>query len=318
MINLQEVLLVRLQMGKVKPNRQMKKDDMQMKKIFNWLFIFCLPIFFACNNTRHIPKGDALYTGARVNLKGTDLSMKRKKVLLEDLHGLTRPKPNTKILGMRIKLSIYNLAGDTSKKGFIRKFFRKIGEPPVLLSSLNLEKNVEILQNHLENTGYFRGEVSGDTIVRRKRARAIYKSSSGPQYTINEVHFISSDSSGRRDSVSLFKEIKASSSHTLLSPGAPYNLALIKAERTRIDAYLKERGFYFFSPDFIIVQVDSTIGKNKVNMYVNVKNSTPPEAFDMYHINNVYVYSNYSLHTAIIDTNKANATYYKGYFVIDP
>jgi hypothetical protein len=96
MINLQEVLLVRLQMGKVKPNRQMKKDDMQMKKIFNWLFIFCLPIFFACNNTRHIPKGDALYTGARVNLKGTDLSMKRKKVLLEDLHGLTRPSPTPK------------------------------------------------------------------------------------------------------------------------------------------------------------------------------------------------------------------------------
>ena len=135
----------------------------------------------------------------------------------------------------------------------------------------------------MENTGYFRVEVTGDTIVRRKKARAIYKIGSGPQYTINEVTFISDDSTGRRDSVNLFREIKASTSKSLLRPGLPYNLALIKAERNRIDAYLKERGYYFFNPDFIIVQVDSTIGGNKVNMYVNVKNSTPPESFDVYH-----------------------------------
>ena len=288
-----------------------------MKKICNWILIFLLPVIFACNNTRHIPKGDALYTGTRVKVDGVGLNPKNRKVLRADLDGLTRPKPNTKILGLRVKLSIYNLAGDTSKKGFIRKFLRKLGEPPVLLSSLNLEKNVEILQNHLENTGYFRGVVSGDTIVKRKRARGIYEANSGPQYTIKEVHFVE-DSSGRFDSVRLFNEIKASSSKTLLNVGAPYNLALIKAERTRIDAYLKERGFYFFNPDFIIIQVDSTIGNNKVNMYVNVKNSTPPESFDIYRINDVYVYSNYSLNTASVDTIKANAQFYKGYYVIDP
>jgi len=291
---------------------------MLVKKIFSWWFIFFLPVFFACNNTRHIPKGDALFTGSRVKLNGSGFTAKERKVLLTDLEGLTRPKPNTKILGMRVSLSIYNLAGDTSKKGFFRKFLRRMGQPPVLLSSLNLEKNVEILDNHLENTGYFRGDVKGDTIVRRKRATAIYKTSSGPQYTINEVHFISTDSSHRPDSIHLFNEIKASSPKTLLQPGAPFNLGLIKAERTRIDAYLKERGFYFFNPDFIIVQVDSTIGNNKVNMYVNVKNTTPPDAFDIYRINNVYVYSNYSLHTASIDTSKLHSVYYRGYYVVDP
>src|SRR5437868_8119204 len=118
------------------------------------LMVLLLPTFFACNNTRHIPKGDALYTGAKVSVSGTNAKVKQKKVLVQDLTGLTRPKPNSKILGMRIKLSLYNLAGDTSKKGFIRKFLRGFGEPPVLLSSLNLEKNVQILENHLENTGY--------------------------------------------------------------------------------------------------------------------------------------------------------------------
>ena len=280
--------------------------------------IFSLFIVFGCNNTRHIPKGDALYTGATIKLSGTRTTTRQKKALLEDLKGLTRPKPNSKILGMRIKLSLYNLAGDTSKKGFFRKFLRNLGEPPVLLSSLNLEKNVEILQNHLENTGYFAGDVKGDTTVRRKKAHATYEATSGPQYTINTVSFAASDSTPGADTVALFKTIKESSSKTLLHPGAPFNLALIKGERDRIDAYLKERGFYFFGPDDIIVQVDSTIGNNKVNMYVNVKDSTPIEAFDIYHIRNVYVYSAYRLNMSRLDSSKAGAVYHQGYYLIDP
>jgi outer membrane protein assembly factor BamA len=83
------------------------------------------------------------------------------------------------------------MAGDTSKKGFFRKFLRKLGEPPVLLSSLNLEKNVQILQNHIENAGYFRGRTRGDTLIRKKTAKAIYRVGTGSQYTINEVKFVS-------------------------------------------------------------------------------------------------------------------------------
>ena len=295
----------------------MVKVDMLKRTFHNLIFLICVICCFSCNNTKHLPKGESLYTGASISINGQDLNTKKRKVLTEDLQGLTRPKPNTKILGLRVKLALYNFAGDTSKKGFIRNFFRRLGEPPVLLSSLNLEKNVAVLQNHMENTGYFRGNVTGDTVVRRRRGHANYKIKSGPQYTINEVHFIQ-DSSGRKvDTLALFTAIREAAQKTLLKHKAPFNLNLVKGERTRIDAYLKERGFYFFSPDFIIVQVDSTIGGNRVNMYVNVKATTPPQALDIYHINNVFVYSNYSLNTAVVDTNHADASFYKGYYVVD-
>jgi len=62
----------------------------------------------ACSNTRHLPAGDKLYTGARTIVNGTS-TVREKKVLKEDLEGLTRPKPNAKFLGLHIKLSIYNL-----------------------------------------------------------------------------------------------------------------------------------------------------------------------------------------------------------------
>ena len=43
-----------------------------------------------------------------------------------------------------------------------------MGEPPVLLSQLDLQKNIQLLQNYLENKGYFRATVTGDT-VRKKQ-----------------------------------------------------------------------------------------------------------------------------------------------------
>ena len=62
---------------------------------------------------------------------------------------------------------------------------------------------------------------------------------------------------------------------SFLKAGDPFDLAVIKGERERIDAHLKEKGFYYFDPDFIIVQADTTIGNNKVNLFVKVKPETP-------------------------------------------
>ena len=56
---------------------------------------------------------------------------------------------------------------------------------------------------------------------------------------------------------------------SLLKKDAPYNLDLIKAERERIDRHLKEVGYYYFTSDYIIVRVDSTVGDNKVDMFVS-------------------------------------------------
>ena len=83
------------------------------------LIIVCL-FMAACSNTRHLPANDKLYTGARVTVTGTSTVLE-KKVLQEDLSGLTRPKPNTKFLGIPIKLSIYNLFRNKKEGSFFWK-----------------------------------------------------------------------------------------------------------------------------------------------------------------------------------------------------
>ena len=113
------------------------------------VYLMIAIIFLAsCNSTKYVPKGDALYTGATIKVNDSTLSRKEKKRLVTLTAALTRPLPNSKFLGIPFKLSFYNLAGNPARTNFIRKFFRKIGQPPVLLSSVDVDYNSKLLQNY--------------------------------------------------------------------------------------------------------------------------------------------------------------------------
>jgi outer membrane protein insertion porin family len=264
----------------------------------------------SCSNTKYLPPGESLYTGAKVNVSGPGMKKKQKKTLTTDATALTRPKPNSNVLGLRIKLWIYNIAGTPKKKRSPRAWLKKQGEPPVLLSSINVNRNVTIIDNHLENKGFFQVDVVGDTVVKNRRAKAVYTAKAGHQYTIKEVTF-------EKDSSDLTQAILKVAPKSLLKPGAPFDLALIKAERDRIDANLKENGFYYFNPDFLIIWTDSTIGNNQVSLYVRVKPEVPLMGREIYNIRDVFIYSQYSLNTAERDTVLREAKFYKGYYVVD-
>ena len=274
---------------------------------FSILFLCCL---MACSTTKHLPEGEKLYTGASVKLNASGTTVRQNKVLKSDLQGLTRPKPNSRFLGIPFKLGIYNLFRNAKPNSFFGKFRDKSGEPPVLLSSVDLNNNVKTLQVHLENKGFFKASVKGDTLVKGKKASAVYAADAGTQYKINTVKFPD-------DSSQLAQAIKGVAANSLLKPGVPYDLDVIKGERNRIDAMLKEQGFYFFSPDHLIVRVDSTIGNNLVDMVVAIKSEAPDNARRAYRIDDVYIYSGYSLNSATTDTLKRYAELFNGYHIID-
>jgi outer membrane protein assembly factor BamA len=274
-------------------------------------FLLAVSVFWAgCTGTRHLPPNEKLYTGASVEIKGADIKARDRKLLKGELEGMTRPRPNSKFLGMRPKLAFYNMFRNKKPNSFWGKFRNKFGEPPVLFSELDLEENNKILRNHLENKGWFHSKVTGDTIVKKRTARAKYTATPGSQYKIRNVEFPS-------DSSAISLQIAKTSSQTLLKQGRPFDLDVIKAERSRIDAVLKENGFYFFVPDNLLVQTDSTIGNHRVDMRLIIKPGTPESAQTVYRINHVYIYTGYSLNTDRADTLLQNATVYNGYHIFD-
>jgi len=282
-----------------------------MNRFFILLVIACSVIFLvSCRGTRHLPGNEKLYIGATATVQGpSSLTARQKKSLKNSLEDLAKPEANSSILGMRPKLGIYNLFRN-AKKGIFKNIRDKYGEPPVLASQLDLIANTKSLENYLVNKGWFNAKVTGDTIVRRKTVKAAYRAETGMQYKISQVQFPT-------DSSDLSRAIALTAPATFLKQGEPFDIDVIKAERQRIDATLKEKGFYFFSPDHLLIRTDSTLGNQLVNMYVVVKNETPAVAREIYRINKVYIYTGYRLNADRIDTLKTMGEYYQGYYIVD-
>ncbi len=265
------------------------------KRICYIILFFLFTALFSCSPSRYLPEGDALYTGAQVKITDGALRNKEKKNLQKDLETLTRPRLNKRAFGIRFKLFFYAIGGKPKKEKSLGRWIQhKLGEPPVLLSDVNTDYNAKVLQNTLQNRGFFHAIAGGDTLVKKRKASAYYTLQTGPQYHIHEVHF-------SHDTTVLTQTILEDSSKTFLKKGNPFNLDVIKNERERIDGRLKEKGFYYFNPDYIIVQADTTIGGHRVNLYVKPKPQTPLAAGKIYTINNVYIFTDFQLN---VNANK--------------
>ncbi|WP_395050720.1 BamA/TamA family outer membrane protein [Flavobacterium sp.] len=280
-------------------------------RYIKYFIVLSLFFTFGCSNTKYLPEGDLLYTGSSVSVKDSILKKKDRKALEQESKNLLVPKPNKKILGLRAKLWIYNMAGQPKKAKGIRYWLRnKVGEAPVLFSKVDLNYNVAVLRNFTENRGYFKTRVSADSTAKHKRATAEYTIWPKRQYKIKEVQF-------PVDSSALGKSIARTSRRTLLKAGNPYDLDIIKLERERIDARLKEKGYYYFNPDYILAQVDSTKGDHEVNIKLKIKDETPDKATIAYKINKIIVYPNFSILKDSITYKNEDIVQYKDFTIID-
>lgn len=297
-----------------KETYKMKNLQQQLNKT---LFAATALFMVSCSNTRFVPEGDFLYTGASVKILADSLKKSQKNNLKNSLEASLTPKPNKSFLGLRPKLYIYNITGEPKKdKGFKHWLKYRVGEKPVHLSDVDIPFNIDLIENTAENQGYFNVSASYDTVSKNKKAKITYNVSPRTQYLINTVTFPS-------NSTLLGKEISKTASESLLKVNEPFNLDVIKNERERIDSYLKENGFYYFDPDNIIVQVDSTVVKHKVDLNIKVKDNTPELARDQFTIDKVYIFSDYNLRNSrrnrsLLRTDTDTILWKDNVYIIDP
>ncbi|WP_089352054.1 BamA/TamA family outer membrane protein [Flavobacterium sp. ov086] len=288
-----------------------KKHSNMKTRYIRYFIALSLFFVFGCSNTKYLPEGELLYTGGSVTVKDTILKKKERKALESELEDLLRPKPNKQFLGLRPKLWFYNIAGEPKKDKGIRYWLRnKVGEPPVLFSKVDLDYNASVLRNFTENRGYFKTRVSADSTVNNKRVTAEYTVVPKRQYIIKSVTFPD-------DSLAMSRLIARSSRRSLLKVGKPYDLDIIKAERERIDARLKEKGYYYFNPDYILAQVDSSKGDHEVKIRLVIKADTPPKALTSYKINKIVVYPNFIISKDSIKYKPEDVVQYKDFTIID-
>jgi outer membrane protein assembly factor BamA len=259
--------------------------------VFRHICIAFLALIFlnSCSGTQGLPEGKKLFTGAVVKLK-SDKPIPTEKEIIPQLEAVITPKPNASFLGLRPKLSIYNMMGK-SEKGFTGWIKKTLGEAPVLYDSLNNKKVTDLMLNRLNNNGYFNSRVEVKKTERRKTVSLTYTAVLHEPYRIKEVVFPGGDSAATQ----LHRDITATQAGTRLKPGELYNLNNLISERQRIDSVLKNQGYFYFSPDYILFKADSSYRDHTVKLYVQLKPEVPAKARRAYTLNKLIIYTDYTV-----------------------
>lgn len=260
-------------------------------------------VFLGCTGLGKIGDGQHLYTGSSIDFD-TSGFVGKKGVVENELLDLIELKPNTKLLWMRPFLSIHNTLPKPKKdKGFWFWLKYKFGEPPSLIENVNPSNLSLTMENRLQNRGYFHARVAHDVSFKRKTAGISFTATAGKPYIINTVEYPDGETP-------ILQEIHRMQAGSLLKSGDQYHLKSFEDERTRIDEQLKDKGYFYFSPDYLLFNADSSVGGRKINVEIKLKPEISEDAFLPYQINNVYVTDDYSLLNYRPDTTLIGDFYY--------
>ena len=276
-------------------------------------FIGLLLLFTAssCSVRRFLPPGEKLYNGSDIIVQKNPDVKQTSKQLKKYMKQAVSPRRNKILLGQPYKVWWWYVIGEPKNERGLKPFLRrKLGEEPVLSSRVNAVVTAENIQAFMENSGYFHTTVQGDTVNKGYFTKAIYTAQVQPQYRIKSITWVS-------DSSDLLKLLEERQKDGILKVGQPYRLSDISAERDLLDLYLKTKGYYYFSPDYLMAYADSTVGNRQVDLYLNVKKTTPEAAKHPYKINKIVVFPNYSLVSTQLDTNILGAIKYDGLHIKD-
>ena len=255
-------------------------------KAVNYFYIIAIALLvFSCKATKYVPEGDHLYMGAEIKFQSTEKKSYLRR-LRSNLEKDIKPAPNKRILGIPLKLGIYNFLGTPRKeKGMKYKLRRKLGEAPVLYSKVNPPFSVEVLQSDLYNRGFFDPKVTHSVTIdeKKKKVKVTYTINTGRSYRINEYKMTVPDTA-------MNKIIAEASDKTLIKKGKRYNLERLKSERARLDKTLKNNGYYHFNADYFSFEADTTGSDATVNVKLKLKPAVPEKAMLRYRMKEVYVF----------------------------
>lgn len=259
-----------------------------VKYIF--ISVFILAVFHACSVKKYIPEDEFLYRGGTMKLNDTTDSENNSDVKPK-LEDVLYPEPNSKVLGIYPGL-YFHYKGEQENPGFLNKFLNdKIGEDPAYFSAVNLKDTEELLQNRLENNGFFYSSIHHEVEIdsARKTAEIDYTIDLDKPYRL-ENYVVEKDSSGNQK---LYNHIESSLSTAELKQGKRFNLNKFKKERERIDDSLKSRGYYYFNKDFLLFEADTNqYDDRRFDLYLKMKDGVPEKSKVPYVIDSVKVLAN--------------------------
>lgn len=221
------------------------------------LFIMFLFLFSACNTVKYVPEDKYLLDRNYLRIEGKNVNKK-------DVELLIQQKPNKRILGLvRFHLGLYNLS-KPGKNTWFSKAFRKIGEEPVIYDDDMKEQTKRQINLYLKNKGYYNSLITDTLLIKRKTVRVHYSVKTGVPYKLEKLNYLIEDSL-------ISKLVLPDSTNCLLKTGSTFDIDQMQNERLRIEAFLKNRGYFNFNKEYIYFKADSAFGNHTVHLLLGIK-----------------------------------------------
>jgi outer membrane protein assembly factor BamA len=249
----------------------------------------------ACSTTRRIADDEQLYTGVKSVDINTPTNHKLSSDLTSSVKTAVKVAPNNywSLVGWRypfpLGLWVYN-NWPNPDSGFKHWIYEQLKEEPVLISDVRPAIRTKMIDDILANNGYFRSSTSYSLNSGRnpRKASITYVVNTGPAYRLDSIYLLA-------DTCHLYHTIDSVASRSdYLQRGSIYCTDSLQAERTRIANVLRNRGYYYFRPEYIEYLADSVATPQHIALKLNIAANTPASALRRYRTGTVttHIYRN--------------------------
>ena len=261
-----------------------------MITIHKILLIVSVPVFLilvlaSCSTTRKLDDGEILYLGHKNPKIETAENGRLPENMVSDIKAAVDVPANKKWLYFfPVGLWTYNNM-DNHDKGFKRWFYDKFAQEPIVVSDVRPEVRTKMIEDILDNNGYFQGTSTYELISKKnkRKAKIKYNVVTGDPYLIDSVQLLP-------DTCHLYHLIDSIAlSNKYLKDGSRYCTDSLSVLRTKIANQLRNRGYYFFQPQFIVYEADSLINKGRIALRLNLSDDIPKFALSRYRTGDITV-----------------------------
>lgn len=312
-----------------------------MKKIYTKItaFIVIAILICACNAVKRVPEGKLLLTK-------NEITVNDKVIKDENVFNQLYQKPNSTLLGYRLRLNLYNLANlnpdstyqakfTNNPEKFKRKskwlsekqvnrlgksfwyhgihdFLRRTGEPPIIIDKERADKSILRLKYYYFNNGFFNVQAAYaiDTL-KLKKAKIKYAITTGNAFFIDSLR--ATIATPVLDSLYQINKF-----NTFVKSGKQYKTEDFDNEKNRITTNFRNNGVYNFQPNYVTFDIDTIKKVNQANITLMIANysyqegdSTKTTPFKIYKISDVNIYTDYS--PSLNTLNIKDSTTYKNF-----
>ncbi len=276
------------------------------------ILLLLTALLASCSLTKKVPEGKYLLDKVIVKHDAKAISASKVKNYL-------RQEPNARVFGIfPMQLGLYNLAGKDSL-GRINRALMRMGDAPVIYNENLTQISAQQVKFYFQNKGYINAEVTTDVKLDKKKATVTYNIVANQPYSLNE-YVIDIDNEK-------LKSVAADTSRSLIRKNMHFDVDVMNDERERITRQLRLEGFYLFNRDVLIYKADSTVGNNKIDAELSLreipnisKDSLESILLKQYNIRNItYIASTEGFMASSTDFSTArDTTVFRNYKLIGP